>query len=164
MKERKKLDRLLTLEKDLLKNYENKTDRIIISEKSFDEQGFTYEGFNRLKDEINYIELDSDFRMIVPEAKKELFNKSLKDYISKDLFFINKKHKEINGIVTLLLILGVIIMISYYLFFKELFLSQLFIIFSWVFIWTATEKLFFEKPALNRESLKLLLLLDSLEK
>jgi hypothetical protein len=55
-------------------------------------------------------------------------------------------------------------MISYYLFFKELFLSQLFIIFSWVFIWTATEKLFFEKPALNRESLKLLLLLDSLEK
>ncbi len=164
MKERRKLDHLLTLEKDLLKNYENKTDKIIINDKSFDEQGFTIEGFNRLKEEINYIELDCDFGIIVPEGKQEVFNKSLKHYISKELFYINKKNKQINNIVILLLIFGIAVMALYYFFLKSFVLSDLLIIVSWVFIWSAIEKLFFEKPFLNRESLKLLLLLDSLEK
>lgn len=164
MKERRKLDRLLALEKDLLKNYENKTDRIIINEKSFDEQGFTIEGFNRLKEEINYIELDCDFKIIVPGLKQEIFKRSLRHYISKELFYINKKNKQINSVVLLLLILGITIMTSYYFFLKDFILSQLFVIVSWVFIWSAIEKFFFEKPALNKESLKLLLLLDSLEK
>ncbi len=159
-----KLNKLLRMEKKLLSNYENKSNQIIISEASFDDNGFTIEGYNHLKEEIEYIEIDCDFDITIPKGKEDIFNQNLTNYITKDLYNTNKRKEELNRVAALFFLLGIFFLALYYSIFKKYIFSDFLIIISWVFVWTTIEKIFFEKPILTKKRIKLLMLLDYIKK
>lgn len=160
----KKISDLLKMEKKVLNKYENKSSQIIVNSNSFDNHGFTIEGYNHLKEEIEYIEIDCDFDISIPKAKKEIFEQDLISYITKDLYNINKKKEELNSVTLLLFLLGILSLGLYYAIFKRYILSDFLIIISWVFIWSTVEKMIFEKPVLKRKRIKLLMLLNYIKK
>jgi len=151
------------LERTLINSYEKKNDKIIVDNNDFDEDGLTIEGFSKIKQKLEYVSIDDTFDIVVSNKKDEVFRNSLIHYVSKELFIIKKQKDRINKFSIIFLLIGILVMIFYYLFSKTYFLSELFIIISWVFIWAAVEKIFFEKAALKRNRIKLLILISSVK-
>lgn len=156
-----KRKRLLTLEKELLKNSKLEDNTIYLSVDEFNERGLTVDGYSMLKEQVTIAGIKDNIKIAVPVSKKDIFQKNIRRMATYELVEMKQKEKLSYQIAWILLLIGIITIILYNAIPYEHIIYQVFVIISWVFAWSSIEKFFFELPSIRKEEIKLLVLVDS---
>jgi len=120
-------------------------------------------GYERLKSQCDYIPYSEEIVINIPSELEHSFKDSLEFLAANELSRIKKDRREAR-ITSLVLLLGGILFFAFGIIF-EYFQRELFwnivIIVSWVFIWAAAEKWFFDRKDLREKRKSLLQILTA---
>lgn len=147
------------LEKLLDKKIEKiNTTEIVLKDNDFNDGRLTKSGYISLKNQASYISVTDEIELFIPRKYEVKFNNSLSYFAAVELFKIKNDLRRVRIVSILLLLIGVLLLISPNVF--EIFQTNIFndviIIISWVFIWTAVEKTFFDRHDLKKNKIKIL--------
>jgi hypothetical protein len=149
------------LEKEVIKNhgrvYEN---RVTLSPEDFSDGKLTMRGYIKLKEECDYIPASEQIEIVIPKGQAAEFRNSLGALAADELRHIKNDKREtyLAGLVCFLL--GVLILVCrHFVLDSAQFSSEVLLIASWAFTWTAVTKFFFEQWHLRRVRLNILQLL-----
>ncbi|MDR2203045.1 MAG: hypothetical protein LBE76_01830 [Nitrososphaerota archaeon] len=160
---RNTIKELVQLENELLAQISSQDDNtLVLTADFFDETGeLTAKGYNSLKEQARFIDFVRNVKITVPKNCTNFFHKKLSLFVAKDLVTIRKEEKRIKHLSLLLMGLGVFTLLFCYLFSIFTILYEVLLVASWVFLWAAFEKFFFEYSGLKRQRVHLLHLVNS---
>ena len=158
MNNRKK--ELRDLETTILQKNKNKQENEVILEEGDLDGKLSWNGYSRLKDECKYIDYQHEIEIKMPQVYVADFKCTLESMASNELLHIRKDTRETRLSALILFVLGCIIL-AIGVSINHVIRQELFIIFSWVFIWAATEKFFFDRSNLQDNRYNLLHILSA---
>ena len=162
----------LELEKSLEQKFSGVRENVLtLVGDDFKDNKLKSSAFARIKDECWYIDYEDEVEISVPIAFKEGFRDSLELFATRELSKIKKDKKEARVHAGVLLAVGLGVLLAMALMFafwerleavrEAFFLTELLTIISWVFIWAAVSKWFFDQKQLHDQRFTLLQLLSA---
>ncbi|MCL2555519.1 MAG: hypothetical protein FWE03_00675 [Firmicutes bacterium] len=154
----------LALEKKLLnKNKENKENEVVLEEADFKDEKLSWAGYNRLKNECEYIDYSDQIEIKIPQRYDADFKNCLENMAANELSKIKKDKIEARIKASILFFIGIIILTIGLVWINEanVVRQEFTLIISWVFIWAAAEKLFFDRRDLQNNRYNLLHILTA---
>jgi len=164
LREYKKLEK--SLDKKFFKDAED--NEVSLSKEDFKYGKLTMLGYHRLKQQCEYISFREEIEIKVPEEYGVGFKKNLQYLGASELRHLKKDRIESLVSAIVLSAIGIFfILLRLILGAQEWFkdsadiIGELVVIASWVFLWAATEKWFFERRKLRIKQMGLLQLLSA---
>jgi len=152
---RRKIKRFKVIEKNLLQKIKEKRENeVVLYTSDFRDGKLSYAGYNRLKQECEYIDYSENIEIIVPKEYIDGFRETLEIFIANEAAHFKKDIREIHFYSVLFLFVGVLWFILGSIFTIPV-LKEVTIIATWVFVWTALEKWFFEGNRLRKRKFNL---------
>jgi len=159
MDKRKK--QLRELEKQILESNNTRQENEVTLENSdFKDGKLSWSGFKRLRDECEYIDYEEDIEIKLPKQYMDGFKETLESMTTNELLHIRKDTIETRAKGALLFIIGVAIL-ALGLSIESILRQEIFMILSWVFVWAAAEKIFFDRQNLQDNRYNLLHILSA---
>ena len=153
------------LEKRLAHKYKNvRENEAVLGAEHFKNGKLTAAGYEDLKLQCEYIPYREKIEIAVPKTCADGFKTTLEAFGARELSRIQKDRREAM-IVSLFLLAGGILWLVLGYFFdassKFGIVRELVIIVSWVFVWAAVEKFFFDRRRLTDRRFSLLQILSA---
>jgi len=152
------------LEKRLEQKYkEVKENEVSLAADYFKDGKLTIYGYDSLKHQCDYIPYSEEIIIKIPNGFEKNFKDSLEFMAANELFRIKKDRSEARITSLLLLLSGILFLALGFIFEhqqRELFWNIVIIV-SWVFIWAATEKWFFDRKDLREKRKSILQILTA---
>ena len=154
------------LENSLLQKLEDRPgNEVYLNEGDFQDGRLSVFGYERLKQKCDYISYSEDIEIFVPVKYESAVKKSLNYLGARELHRIKKDRREAMLLSALLLAIGILwLVLGYFLDLYELHLvivKDIIIVASWVFVWAAVEKFFFDRRKLMDRRFSLLQILSA---
>jgi len=152
------------LEKSLILKYNlHKENEIVLNDEDFKDGKLSIFGFYHLKQECEYIPYNQEIEIKIPGKYEKDFKNTLNQLGTNELIKIKKDIKYAKTTALILLLFGVIFIIlgNVFDFFKGDILKSIVIIASWVFVWGAVERWFFDQRELMDKRISLLQILSA---
>jgi hypothetical protein len=120
-------------------------------------------GYNHLKQQCDYIPFSEDIEIKIPKEFEATFKVTLEIMGANELSRIRKDRREAKIMALGLLFVGILfVMLGNVLeFFRGNSFQSVVVIVSWVFVWAAVEKWFFDRGHLTEKRLSLLQILSA---
>lgn len=128
----------------------------VLYEDDFKDGKLTAAGYGNLKEQCKTTNNAAALEITVPVNYKENFTELVEPFAAREIVFLNKKIRQIKYIVCSLMLVAVIAFLLGEFVVKAKIFNNITVVASWVFMWTAIEKWFFEKRELQIEKYKLL--------
>ncbi|MCL2212626.1 MAG: hypothetical protein FWB93_02180 [Oscillospiraceae bacterium] len=160
----KKSKQYRKLEKELSQKYKNvKENEVTLEKDDFKDGKLTVFGYDRLKNQCDYIPYSETIELAVPQAFEANFRASLEFMIANELSRIRKDRREARRTSLILLLGGIFCFVLAIAFeFRDILLAEnLVVIASWVFVWASVEKWFFDRKELQEKRKSLLQILSA---
>ena len=148
----RRLDRILK---------EKRENEIVLSNSDFIDGKLSFSGYNRLKQECEYIDYSENIEIIIPEKCADDFKKNLENMMSNEASHIKKDMREIRFKSILFLIIGVLWFTFGNIFTVLTFVKEITVVATWVFVWSAVEMWFFDSNRLKKRKYNLLHILSA---
>lgn len=160
MARRQGMRKLLALEEALeqTQNVINETE-VVLGKIDFKDGKLSASGFKRLKQECDYIDYSEQIEIIIPKEYAEGFKNKLESMTAIELKHLKKDRKRTKAAALILLVIGALWFTVGQLFLSARFVHELTLIATWVFVWAAVEKLFFDQTRLQDKRFSLLQIL-----
>jgi len=148
------------IEKNLFqKNKDKRENEIVLSNADFKDGKLSMWGYTKLKDECEYIDYHEDVEIIVPKEYVGGFRDTLEGMAANELAHIKKEKRETQIRALIFLIIGMALFaIGQFVHYVTV-AYELTTIITWVFIWTAVEKFFFDHGKLQERRSNILQIL-----
>ena len=158
---RKKIKQFKELEKRIAEKLEGKCENtIVLSSSDFKDGKLSSAGYNRLKQECEYISHTEDIKIVLPEEYLANFKETLENMAANETLYIRKDMREIN-IYSILFLLTGMLWFTVGSFITNPVIHEITIVATWVFVWTALEKWFFDGNRLKKRKFNLLNILSA---
>jgi len=154
------------LEKKLLEKHERKNDNeAVLEEEDFKDGSLTIFGYDRLKQQCDYIPYSEEIKIKIPKRYETGFKEKLEFLGASELNKLKEDRKGVRIASLVLMLLGIILfgvatVIENFTSDSNIFFYVTIIV-SWVFIWAAVEKWFFDRRDLREKRKSLLQILSS---
>ena len=161
MSKRKQYDEL---EKVLEQKYKVKRkNEAVLGKEDFKDGRLSVFGYTHLKQQCDYIAYSEDIEIKIPKEYEVVFRVTLENMGAVELSRIRKDLRDTRITALLLLFAGVLFVIfgNVLEFLRGGFFQSVVVIVSWVFVWAAVEKWFFDRRALKEKRLSLLQILSA---
>jgi hypothetical protein len=161
MSKRKQYDEI---EKVLEQKYKTKRENeAILSKDDFKDGKLSVVGYNHLKQQCDYIPYSEDIEIKIPKEYETNFKVTLESMGAVELSRIKKDRRDTRITALMLLFVGILFIIfgNVLELFQGKYFQSIVVIISWVFIWAAVEKWFFDRRALKEKRLSLLQILSA---
>jgi hypothetical protein len=156
-----RMNRFREIERSLEQRTMDGGSTVLLENDDFRDGKLTAYGYERLKRECLYIGYGTDIEIVVPRENEACFRGSLENMAAVELSRI-KKDRYGNMIKALLfLIIGAALFLLGAAFRETTMFREITIVATWVFLWTAFEKLFFDRDDLRDRRLSLLHILSA---
>ena len=151
-----KIKKFKVLERNLSRQIREKcTNEIVLNNFDFHENTLSFAGYNRLKQECEYIDYSENIEIIVPKECANGFRETLESMVVNEASHIKKEMQEIYIMSVVFLCIGVFWFTLGSIFAIPAVLKEITIVATWVFVWTALDKWFFEGKALRHKKFNL---------
>ncbi|MCL2862308.1 MAG: hypothetical protein FWE22_07865 [Firmicutes bacterium] len=159
------------LENRLIEKFEQTDENeVVLEDDDFKDGRLTIFGYEKLKQQCDYIPYSEKIEIKIPKKNEKGFKERLEYLGALELIKIKKDRREVRKTALLLLLVGVVTFVIGSI--VELFASvtnrvladilfYIIIIISWVFVWAAVEKWFFDRRDLREKRKSLLQILSS---
>ncbi|MCL2255416.1 MAG: hypothetical protein FWC11_00980 [Firmicutes bacterium] len=154
------------LEKNLIEKYSSQNENeAVLEDEDFKDGRLTISGYERLKQQCDYIPYSEQIEIKIPKKHEDGFKERLESLGASELLKMRQDRKgaRINSLI--LLVLGIVSFaigsIVEFFFSNTHIVFYIAIIVSWVFIWAATEKWFFDRRDLHEKRKSLIQILSS---
>jgi len=152
---------LRELEKTVLAKHKDKRENeVVLEHDDFKDGKLSWNGFRRLRDECEYIDYKDDIEIKVPAQYADSFKDTVELMATNELLHIKKDIRDMRIAALLFFLVGVAVL-AIGLSIQSPIRQELFIIVSWVFIWAASEKIFFDRSNLKDSRYNLLHILSA---
>ena len=152
---RSKIKRFKIIEKNLHKKIKDKRENeIVLYNSDFRDGKLSFAGYNRLKQECEYIDYSENIEIIVPKEYIDDFRETLENLVANEAAHFKKDMREIRIYSVLFLFVGTLWFILGSIFTVPV-IKEVTIVATWVFVWTALEKWFFEGNRLRKRKFNL---------
>ncbi|MCL2477520.1 hypothetical protein [Candidatus Bathycorpusculum sp.] len=161
MSKRKQYDKL---EKTLEQKYKShRENEVVLSNEDFKNGKLTVFGYNHLKQQCDYIPYSEDIEIKIPKECESGFKDTLESMGANELSRIKKDRRDTKIAALVLLFTGILFVVlgNILEFFRGNFFQNIVVIVSWVFVWAAVEKWFFDRRALKEKRKSLLQILSA---
>ncbi|MDR0492251.1 MAG: hypothetical protein LBH74_01230 [Nitrososphaerota archaeon] len=152
------------LEKVLEQKYRAKRENeAVLSHEDFKDGKLTVFGYNHLKQQCDYIPYSEDIEIKIPKEYEADFRDTLESMGANELFRIKKDRRYTKITALVLLFAGILFVIlgNILEFFQSNTFQNIVVIVSWVFVWAAVEKWFFDRGDLKEKRMSLLQILSA---
>ena len=152
------------LEKALEQKYKAKRENeAVLSKEDFKDGKLTVFGYNHLKQQCDYIPFSEDIEIKIPKEYETGFKSTLESMGASELSRIRKDRRETKIVALMLLFTGILFVIlgNVLEVFQGSFFQNIVVIVSWVFVWAAVEKGFFDRRDLVEKRVSLLQILSA---
>jgi len=152
------------LEKTLEQKYKaNRENEAVLSKEDFKDGKLTVFGYDRLKQQCDYIPYSEDIEIKIPKEYETGFKATLESMGANELSRIKKDRRETKITALALLFAGILFVVlgDILEFFRSGAFQNIIVIASWVFVWAAVEKLFFDRRVLKEKRQSLLQILSA---
>ncbi|MCL2521486.1 MAG: hypothetical protein FWE36_01340 [Erysipelotrichales bacterium] len=143
-----KLKDLNSLEKKLIKKYSpKKENEINLLAEDFRDGRLTMNGYIRLKQQCEYIPYREEVEIKIPKDYEAYFKDRLEYLGSAELMHIKNEIRDTRKLAVIFFLVGTIFFMFGMVFelYNVAVIKDLIIIISWVFVWVAVEKWFFDQ-------------------
>ncbi|MCL2522036.1 MAG: hypothetical protein FWE36_04160 [Erysipelotrichales bacterium] len=170
MMNKKQKKQYLKLEKELNHEFRNvhENELTLLDEDFKDDGKLKSSAFARLKDECWYIPYEDEVVIKLPAKYAKNFSKRVRFLASRELSKIKKDRLEACFHGAILFATGILVLgtLSISVFFLDalseiMFITELFTIFSWVFVWAAVSKFFIDRRETKDQRFTLLQMLSA---
>jgi len=153
----------VALEKQLLKHKEGQENEIMLEDADFKDGKLSWQGYSRLKDECEYVDYAEDIEIKIPQAYVDGFKICLENMAINELSKIKKDKLETRIKALVLFFFGAVILTIGLVWVNEEWIvrQEFTLIISWVFVWAAAEKAFFDRKDLQNRRFNLLHILSA---
>jgi len=159
----------LKLENELKHEFRNvHENELVLLKEDFKDGKLKSSAFARLKDECWYIPYEDEVVIKLPVEYAEKFNKTMRFLASRELSKIKKDRLEACFQGTILFTIGILVLgtLAMTIFFWDrlyeiMFVTELFTIISWVFVWAAVSKFFIDRRENKDQRFTLLQMLSA---
>jgi len=152
----------VALEKQLLTKHSQKRDNeVVLEEADFKDGKLSYSGYSRLKGECEYVGYAEDIEIKVPQNYVDGFNFCLENMATNELSKIKKDKIETRIKALILLFVGAVILTIGLMVIEHIVRQEFALIISWVFVWAASEKMFFDRKDLQNNRFNILHILSA---
>jgi len=152
------------LEKALKEKYKNiRENEVTLDGDDFKKGKLTIEGYERLKNQCDYIPYSEEIEIIVPCEHEKGFRESLEFMAVHELSRIRQDRRDAR-VAAMVLMLGGIVTFLFGVLLEHAgrgLFEYIFVIASWVFVWAAVEKWFFDRKELHEKRRSLLQILSA---
>ena len=156
----KKIRQYEKIEKALQQKYKNKKENEVSLEKAdFKDGKLSVSGYTRLKQHCDHIGYEGDIEIKVPIEYAEGFIDTLECLVANELSCIKKEIRNNRRTALGLLAIGVLWYLLRYNFVNTVVFNEITLVATWVFVWSAVEKWFFDQYQLTNRRHRLLQLL-----
>ena len=155
---------LKKIENNLYRKFINiDKNEVILRENDFDNNKLTKSGYISLKQQSDYISVNEEIEIKIPEKYLSGFTDQLEYVTTKELIRIKKDMKEVNISALIFFLVGLLLLVLPAIFdvFKTEIINDIIVIVSWVFTWASVEKKFFEMHRLKNRRQNLLHIISS---
>ena len=160
MDRRGKVEKIKAIEKKLSEKIKDECEsKIVLCDSDFHKGKLSFAGYNRLKQECEYINNLEYIEIIVPKEFSGDFMKTLENMVAKEVLRIKKDMRGIYINSVVFLLIGVFWFTVGNVFEMPIVIKEIMIIATWVFVWTAFDKWFFEGNTLIKRKSNLYQLL-----
>ena len=152
------------LEKALEQKYKtNRENEVVLSKEDFKDGKLTVFGYNHLKQQCDYIPYSEDIEIKIPREYGAGFKYVLEYMGANELSRIKKDRRETKLTALGLLFTGILLVMLGNILevFRGNFFQSIIVIVSWVFVWAAVEKWFFDRKDLKEKRKSLLQILSA---
>ena len=150
------------LEKSLSKKYKaRRENEAVLTADDFQNGKLTVSGYERLKQQCDYISYREDIEIKIPKSCESGFKETLEGMGAAELSRIRKDRRDAKILSAVLLLAGIgfLLLGNFIEFFSGGIFQSIVVIVSWVFVWAAVEKWFFDRRRLTDKRLSLLQIL-----
>ena len=152
------------LEKALEQKYKtNRENEVVLSKEDFKDGKLTVFGYDHLKQQCDYIPYSEDIEIKIPREYGAGFKYALEYMGANELSRIKKDRRETKLTALGLLFTGILLVMLGNILevFRGNFFQSIIVIVSWVFVWAAVEKWFFDRKDLKEKRRSLLQILSA---
>jgi len=145
------------IEKSLQQRFKVKRENEVeLLKEDFKYGKLTASGYNRLKDECEYIKLRDEINIVVPEQFIDGVKAPLEQMAAVELSKI-RKDRTLGRIIALIcLLIGAVLFGLGQVFSHAYLVSEITLVAAWVFVWAAVDRYFFEGSKLRVRRLSLI--------
>jgi len=161
MSKQKQYDKL---EKALEQKYKiNRENEAVLSKEDFKDGKLSVFGYNHLKQQCDYIPYSADIEIKIPKECEAGFKYTLESMGANELSRIKKDRRDTQITSLSLLFTGILFVALGNILevFRGNFFQNIIVIISWVFVWAAVEKWFFDRRDLKEKRKSLLQILSA---
>ena len=164
MKRLLKRNKYRAIEKALTQKQKAKRENeAVLNNEDFKNGKLTAQGYEHLKQQCDYIPYREDIEIKIPKECETGFKDSLEPMAAVELSRIKKDRRDaqIASAILLLVGIGFVLLGNFIEFHKVRIFETVVIIASWVFVWAAVEKWFFDRRRLTDKKFSLLQILSA---
>ena len=150
------------MEKSLAQKHACKRgNEVVLTPADFKDGQLSATGYSRLKQECEYIGYDEDIEIIVPGKYEAAFKDTFEVMAANELSHIRKDKLETRIKAVVFLFIGTLWFTLGQLFARTSMIKEITLVATWVFVWTAVEKFFFDRGRLQERRFSLLQILSA---
>lgn len=153
---------LLAVEKILEQKFKNQRENeVVLGKEDFRDGKLSSGGYYRLKQQCEYTNFHESLEIIVPKEYSQDFKDTLERMAASELLRIKKDKGKLQITALVCLLIGALWFALGNAFSSTNMVKEVTIVATWVFVWTAVEKLFFDQGSLGSKKLRLLQILTA---
>jgi len=152
------------LEKALMQKHKaNRENEAVLTKEDFKGGKLTVAGYESLKQQCDYISYREDIVIKIPQENEAGFKATLESMGAVELRQMRKDRLDAKLMSAILLLVGIglILLGNFVEFHRVPIFENIVIIASWVFVWAAVEKWFFDRRRLTDKRFSLLQILSA---
>ena len=134
---------------------EKRKNEIMLYNSDFKDGRLSFAGYNRLKQECEYIDYSENIEIVIPKEYMDDFKETLENWIANEAVHFKKSIREIHIYSIIFLLIGALWFTLGSIFTIPAVMREVTIVATWVFVWTAVEKWFFEGDKLRKRKYNL---------
>jgi len=162
MSRKRKIRQFKVLERRLAKILKEKQgNKIVLCNSDFEDGNLSFAGYNRLKQECEYIDYSENIEIIIPEKYANDFKETLENMMANEASHIKKDMQAIRFKSIVFLLIGVLWFTLGNIFTIPTVVKEISIVATWVFVWSAVEMWFFDSNKLKKRKYNLLHILSA---
>jgi len=148
------------LEKQLINKHDKRDNEVILENEDFRDGKLSWSGYKRLKDECEYVDYAEDIEIKVPDCYVDGFMGCLESMATSELSHIKKDKRDARIAALVFLLIGVAVLVLSFVG-ERIIRQEILYIVSWVFIWAAADKMFFDRKQLQNNRYNILHILSA---
>jgi len=159
-----RLKDLNSLERKLIKKYSPKEENEVnLIAEDFRDRRLTPTGYLRLKQQCEYIPYREDVEIKIPKDMDYHFKARVEYLGSHELLVIRNERKDTQKMAIILFLVGVLLFLFGMVFelYNVAVVKDIIVIASWVFVWAAVEKWFFDRKDQRENRLNILRIINA---